>query len=161
MNVGIYVNSLSDQNLESASKFINEAIRDKYVSDASIFFDNVDYNPYSISCGMFNSADIWNFHGILITTSLDTLSSASNIVNNIDLYYYHGYDTKSINLLDLIYKTKNIKVICNTEEEGNEFYRKTGKKPLFISEKYNGLAAKLKGYQNEYSKNTTDVYRAK
>lgn len=162
MNIGIYVNSLSDTNLEYVSNFINESIVSNYASDASIFFDDVGYNPHQVQCGIFNSADIWNFHGVLITTSLDTLSSAKNIVNNIDLYYYYGYeDSSKINLLNLIDKTKNVKVICNTESDSLEFYRKTGKKPSVISERYKGLASQLQGHQNEYSKNTTNVYRAK
>ena len=140
MNLGIYLSSLSDHHqLKDISDTINANIGSK-LKDASIFYDNIAYNPFKINCGIFNSTDLWNFSGTLITTSLSTTMSALKIVNNIDIYYYYGFEDK-ISPLPLIYIINNSKVkfIANTKTNEIDLYRKTRTKSHSVCGSFNEL----------------------
>lgn len=138
MNLGIYLSSLSQQNqLQQISETINNGIATKKLSDASIFYDNVAYNPYNIKCGIFNSTDLWNFSGTLITTSLSTTMSAMKIVNNIDMYYYYGLEDKisPLSLINILNKGR-VRLIAKTDNDNQDLYRKTRTKALYVCENF-------------------------
>lgn len=138
MNLGIYINSLGNHDqLKHAAKIINDSLRSE-LDDASIFFDGIAGVPFKIDCGLFNSTDLWNFNGCLITTSLNNAFTALKIVNNIELFYYYNWDEK--NVLSLIKLLKNnIKVICRNQEDADDLYRLTGQKCVGISEDFNNI----------------------
>lgn len=144
MILGIYLPTLADHNiLGDIGNAINNNIGKK-IQDASIFYDNIAYNPFNIMCGLFNSTDIWNFSGTLIVPSLSTLTSSLKIVNDIDLWYYYGWENK-ISTLSLIYiTTQNIKVVAKTEDDAKDFYRKTKRNPNLVSGSFSNLVEKLK-----------------
>lgn len=163
MNLGIYINSLGDlQQIKYISECVNSAINDNKLKDASLFYNDIGYNPFGIKCGLFNSTDIWNFSGVLIVTSLSCLSSACNIVNNIQMYYYYGWE-KSVDILELldIINNKNISVICNSDKDAAEFYRLTGKKTVATCINYEDILTTLQRCNNGCSKNCKNVCRAK
>lgn len=143
MNLGIYIPSLSDHSqLKDISDTINSNIG-KSLSDASIFYDNISFNPFKIKCGIFNSTELWNFNGILITTGLNTTLTAIKIVNKIDVYYYYGFEEK-ISPLSLIYLLKNnVKVIAKTQRDADDLYRKTKTKPIHIASDFKDLLSKV------------------
>lgn len=146
MNLGIYIPSLSNhQELQSISNAMNNAISNKIVNDASLFYDSVSYNPFQFKCGLFNSTDLWNFNGKLITTALSTTLSALKIINNIDLYYYYGFEER-ISPLSLLYLLNNsgIKFISNNETTSNDLYRKTGHKSLLTSDSFEEIIQKIR-----------------
>jgi hypothetical protein len=161
MNIGIYVDSLDNaQHLEHIANFVNNTIRNKEVRDCSIFYDDVGYIPFKINCGIFNSTDIWNFSGNLIVTSLNTINKAVNIVNNIDMYYYNGWE-ESYKVLDLLFALENkMHVICQNEIGANKFYRITGKHPVGITNNYENVINIIKENSDEYSRNYKNVCRA-
>ena len=162
MNLGIYVDNLGDQeHLFHVSECINNGLRTSEITDASIFFDNVGFNPHIINCGIFNATDMWNFHGSLITTSLNTLVSASNIVNNINLYYYYGLEERVDVLKFLRGVKKDCKIVCSSESSEKELYRISGIKPIGISINYKDIINIIRENENGYQKNSTNVYRAK
>lgn len=134
MNIGIYLNSLANhEQLKDVCTSLNTAIDDGIVKDASIFYDNVAYNPFSVKCGIFNASDLWNFSGKLITTSLSSTLTATKIVNNIELIYYYGWDNK-VNPLHLLHVLgHNLKSACRNEEFQMDMYRKTGLKTQIVS----------------------------
>lgn len=138
MNLGIYINSLGNHDqLKHAAKIINDSLSSE-LDDASIFFDGIASVPFKIDCGLFNSTDLWNFNGCLITTSLNNAFTALKIVNNIELFYYYNWDEK--NVLSLIKLLKNnIKVICRNQEDADDLYRLTGQKCVGISEDFNNI----------------------
>jgi hypothetical protein len=144
MNLGIYLSSISDQDqIKDISECINNGLKTGLLKDASVFFDNISHNEYPINCGVFNSSELWNFSGTLVTTSLSTTISALRIVNNIDLYYYYGWET-GISPLSLIYMAKQkIKIACRSPESEKDFYRKTGSYPLIVSENFQKLAQSM------------------
>jgi len=138
MNLGIYLSSLSQQNqLQQISEAINNGIAAKKLNDASIFYDNIAYNPHDIKCGIFNSTDLWNFSGTLITTSLSTTISAIKIVNSIDIYYYYGFEDKisPLPLINIINKG-GVKFIAKTNNDNQDLYRKTRTGALYICDNF-------------------------
>lgn len=146
MNLGIYIKNLNDtKQLECIANSVNVAIGNKYIKDASIFYDDIAFNPFNIKCGLFNSTDLWNFKGKLVATSLSCVANTMNIVNDIDLYYYYGWEEKPA-LLDLLYVLqKNIKVICRDNNDAKYIYRVTGKIPHGISNDFNDIYEIIKG----------------
>lgn len=161
MNIGIYLDSLEDfEQLSSIADFVNNSIKNKEIDDASIFYNTIAYVPFDIKCGTFNSTDLWNFDGQLLVSSLNCLLSVNNIVNNIDIYYYFGWEDK-VDVLELvkIFDKDNIKTIATNQGSYDEYYRITGKKPVGICEKYNNILDIIKGFHNECSANCKNVYR--
>ncbi len=161
MNLGIYVSNIGDQaHMQHVAECINNSLLNKRVEDASLFYDNIGFNPFNIRCGSFNSTDIWNFNGDLIINNLNSLRSALNIVNDIDVYYYHGWE--EINVLQLLSVIgKNFKVICNSQDSANEFYRLTNTEPLGVIENYNGILDLIMESSNGRTKNSRDVCTSK
>lgn len=145
MNLGIYVQSVGDQEqMKYVAECINVGLDNKQLRDASIFYNDVGFNPHLIKCGMFNSTDVWNFSGTLVSTSLPGLISAKNIVNDIDLFYYYGWEGK-VNVLEVMaaISSHNFHVICNSERDAAEWNRITGQDPLFICDKFHNLITLL------------------
>lgn len=130
-NLGIYINNLADvDQLKAISETINECIEKNIVGDCSVFFDNIAYNPFKIKCGMFNSTDIWNFSGKLITTSMSSTMTALKIVNKIDIYYYYGWENR-VNVLSLMsLLSQRVQPLARSEKDQLDVYRKTGLKPI-------------------------------
>lgn len=140
MNLGIYLPSLEDHNLlKEADACINQAVKTGALSDASIFYDDIAYQPFNFSCGLFNSTELWNFNGVLITTSLMTCIKAKKIVNNIDIFYYYGLE-ENISPLSLIFLINNgIKFVARSESSAHDLFRKTGHNPVCISTNFTDL----------------------
>lgn len=129
MNIGFYINNLGNND---QVKYINDQLNNSInITDASIFFDDIGFNPYSTKCGVFNATDLWNFKGNLIVTSLEGLFNATNIVNDISLYYYYGWE-EEINVLLLlkILSENKIKLISKNQEQADYLYRITGNKSI-------------------------------
>lgn len=145
MNLGIYVPTLRDPDIiKDVFAAVNHGIDNEILSDASIFFDDISHTEHSVNCGVFNSTELWNFRGTLITTNTSTTLSAKKIVNNIDLYYYYGLED-NISPLSLIFLIKDrLKVICNSPESKQDFYRKTGKQAVAICENFYHIIQEVK-----------------
>ena len=132
MNLGFYVKSGNAEGVNGKIYMcLNEAIANKSVKDASVFFDNIDYNPMT-NFGMFNSTDIWHFTGELITTSIETTVNALKAVNRFNLSYLYTRD--DIDVLKLIDISSRVNVIVDSETDSDHFYRLTGKKPKLLKD---------------------------
>ena len=159
MNLGIYINLLDLDQLKIVNSSVNEILDNKSIHDISIFYDDAAFNPDNTRCGMFNSTDLWSFNGNLIVTSLNSLNTAINVINNINIFYYHGWE-KDKNILNLIMSTKgNVKIICRSEEDQKEIYRLTGKKPIGISNNFQNIIELLSECKDEHKSNNNDVYQ--
>lgn len=145
MNIGIYIQNLNDHTqLKEIEESINYVIDNRIYDDASIFYENIGYNPFSIKCGLFNSTDMWNFSGKLVSTSINTSMSALKIVNDIDLYHYYGFEQKT-NPLSLIYLSNSgIKFVSRDEQSTEDLYRKTRIKSLLVSPTFKDLIINLR-----------------
>jgi len=164
MNLGIYIKSLTDeQQVNNIASCVNDGLQNKKLKDASIFYDNIGKVNTNINCGLFNSTDVWNFSGKLLTTSIETLTTAMKIVNNIDFYYYFGVEKEeNLDIFKLLRVTQKhkIKVICNSEDDEKKLYRITGVNPLGISNNFIGIIDLLNECNNERCKNCKNVCRA-
>jgi hypothetical protein len=140
MNLGVYTATLADSNqLEKIAKYLNTSVHSNKWSDVSLFYDGIGCNPFDIKCGMFNSTDLWNFKGKLIASSLECVVNAANIVNNIELYYYYGWEPRP-SVLDTIFVLRDkIKLICRNNGDASFTYRTTGIKPVGIADDYDLL----------------------
>lgn len=138
-NIGFYIDTINTANRNiDIFKTLNSGIRRKKIKDASLFYNDVDYNPLIPAFGMFNAADMWNFTGTLFTTSLNNAFSANKIVNKFKLFHiYNRWDDKDI--LKVLEVANTIDVITEDEEDSKEFYRITGKKPVHQFEKIDAV----------------------
>ena len=124
MNLAFYVNSTGKQNSE-VFEALNKAVEDKDITDASIFYNDIDYNPVKPKFGMFNSTDIWTFTGVLVATTLENTLRALSVVNKFKLMYLYNKDDN--NLIGLLHASNHVSVITKNEEDSKEVYRLTGK----------------------------------
>lgn len=137
MNLGIYTTTLGDsEQLEKLSQYLNASVDSNKWSDVSLFYDDIGFNPFQINCGMFNSTDLWNFKGKLIASSLECVVKASNIVNNIEIYYYYGWEKRPSVLDALFVINSKTKIICRNDDDASFIYRTTGKKPVAVADNY-------------------------
>tara|TARA_A100001515_G_scaffold136072_2_gene127484 strand:+ start:6781 stop:7254 length:474 start_codon:yes stop_codon:yes gene_type:complete len=134
MNLGFYVHNTSQSNLNSEIfSVLNESIQNHDVDDATLFYNEIDHNPSldNKSFGLFNSTDMWSFHGTLFITSLQLLPLASKVVNKIKLVYLHT--AESINkgdvgsVMDLINLSDKVTKVAKSEKDAKEYKRLTGK----------------------------------
>jgi hypothetical protein len=148
MNIGIYVNSLSNEDQVGLSiESIELGFNNNTIDDATIFYDSVGFSPFIFPCGAFNSTELWNFSGKLITFSLDCVRSSLKIVNKIDIYYCYGWENRinPLNLIDVC--SNNIKIFTKTNKDTYELYRLTGLNSMGSLETSSLL--KLIGSKNE------------
>ena len=132
MNLGFYVHSTRDSPLNTEIyNLLNVAMEGGQVEDASLFYNEVDFNPNSKKFGTFNSTDLWSFSGVLVTASLDNLLTATRIINKIRLAYLYSNEK---NLMMLLGTTANVPVITRNEEDEKEYYRLTGQKSVLMKE---------------------------
>ena len=131
MNVGFYINTVG-ATLQNGEIFeaLNEAVDNKDVTDASVFYNDIDYNPIMPKFGLFNATEIWSFTGVLVATTLDNVVRASKIVNKFKLLYLHNNEEK--NLLGILDIANNYKIITRSESDSKEIYRLTSKKSQTI-----------------------------
>lgn len=148
MNIGMYVSSLSnEEQINLSIDTIEMGFNNKSVDDATIFYDSAGFSPFIFPCGAFNSTELWNFSGKLITFSLDCVRSSLRIVNNIELYYCYGWEqaVSPLNLIDVC--SNNIKIFTKTNKDTYELYRLTGLNAIDSLE--NSSLLKLMGSKNE------------
>ena len=145
MNIGIYLDNLDRiNNIDGIDTFINSNILNNNISDASIFYDDIGFVIKKINCGRFNSTDLWNFSGVLITPCIKCLDKTRNIVNNINLIYYHGFE-QNVSMFSILKAIKSCdKIICRTQKDADYIYRISGKTITNISENFNNLIEHIK-----------------
>lgn len=138
MNLGIYFSSLREcPPVQSAIDTLNSGLERGSLDDASLFYDSVGSNKAIMKFGCFNSTDLWNFTGTLITTDIESTRSALSIVNKFKVYFYHGWETGNnvFALIDLL-NNPSVKTICRNGDDARELNRVTGKKPIGLVENF-------------------------
>ena len=133
MNIGIYIENIGNEDqMKEIFNCVDYCLNDKTISDISVFYDNVGPCNMNIRCGFFNSTDLWNFDGTLMTTSIDTTKNALNIVNNIKVIFQYKKEHQT-NLFDLLkIASKSIGFTVENENDAQELFRLTNKQPIFI-----------------------------
>lgn len=133
MKLSFYIeNTNSDPKNLEIYNFLNKVVENNKVTDACLFFNNIDYMPVQPKFGIFNSHDMWHYTGDLITTSIENTMRAANTVNKFNIYYL--YDKSQKNLVGLMNSLNlKVKVITTTQEDQQEYYRLTGEKPYILA----------------------------
>jgi hypothetical protein len=129
MNIGFYINNLQDQEL--VNKVVTETqINKKYLSNISIFYDNVGPFPFGYDVALFNSTELWSFTGNLIVFSEDSWLKTDKIINKFTtfLYYEPANIRNTLSLFNVV--NRGCKIIPSTEEHKKEFHRLTGSESL-------------------------------
>jgi len=130
MNLGFYVHATTDTPLNrEIYKLLNDGIEEGVVDDASLFYNEVDFNATEKKFGTFNSTELWSFNGTLVVATLPSVPLANKVVNKIKLIYlYTKGDLQKGNigqLMEIISLPSKMPVIAKSEEDEKEFYRLT------------------------------------
>tara|TARA_Y100001938_G_C7939474_1_gene353546 strand:- start:194 stop:637 length:444 start_codon:yes stop_codon:yes gene_type:complete len=136
MHIAFYIdgNGGTPQNTQIYNA-LNDAVDKKSVTDASVFFNYVDFNPINNRFGMFDAADMWSFTGNLVATTMENVSAAASIVNKFKLsYLYSEQDKDRFGVFELFKLSQSVPIIASSEEDANEVHRLTGTKPLQLKE---------------------------
>ena len=139
MNLGVYTTSLGiSEETEAIINNLNSGVESDKLTAASLFFNSVAFNPLPMKCGCFNAADLWNFTGTLLTTTLSNVIRASSIVNKAKIYYYYGWE-ESVPVLHLINisKSRTVEVLCRDENSSKEYHRLTGRSSSGVVNDFN------------------------
>lgn len=126
MNLAFYIQELngSEEN-EKIYSCLADAVKANKIKDASIFVNNINHTPSPIGCGVFNSTELWNYTGILITDTISNAVFASKVVNKFKHVFMAT--NKEKNLMNLIAVVNFVpSFVCN-EEQQKEIHRITGK----------------------------------
>ncbi len=133
MNLGFYVKSCNAEGVNGRIfSCLNEGMKKGNLSDASVFFDNIDHNTMTTDFGMFNSTEMWHFTGNLVTTSLETTINAIRAVNKFKHLYLYNPD--DIDVLRIIQLSNKVDIITENEHDQKYVYRITGKKPNVLKD---------------------------
>lgn len=140
MNIGFYLHSLQDQHqLNCLHNYLN-SINTNSMTDINIFYNNIGQVPFKMNCGFFNSTDLWNFRGNLIVTSLECLITANKIVNNLNTYFYYGWDKNKYGVLEMLRAINdNTKLICKNDNDAKYLRRTLGRQDIKISHDFNNI----------------------
>lgn len=131
MNIGFYIDTIngSPTNLK-IFEALNHAVKTNKVNDASLFFNNVGFNPVESSFGQFDATDIWHFRGTLVTNTFANVAFCKKIVNKFKLLYLFTAENKDIvSLLAM----KEVPIITISKEDQDYVFRVTGKEPTLIN----------------------------
>ena len=139
MNLGVYIPHFTkNEAVIDMSKMLNAAVKEDKVSDACVFYDSIGPTHLQMEYALFNSADLWNFTGNLVTTTVETTSKALNVGNKFSIFFYYGFEgDKDVLGLITISNNPNVEVICRSEEDKQEFFRLTGKEPKRVVDNFN------------------------
>ena len=139
MNIGFYVNSLSeDGKLKEIQYELEKNMA--YISNASIFYNAIAPIPFNVSAGIFHVSDMWSFEGILIVDRIQNLVKARNIVNKFKCWYYYDKANQDnfIDILNHVHLAN--KVLANGEQMAKEYKRLINKEVDCIVDKYHDIS---------------------
>ena len=131
MNIAFYVDSVAENDkMKKIYECLNTAIKDEKVSDASLFYNTPAYNLDQARFGMFNSTELWAFTGLLINTTIPGAIYSLNITNKFKPTYLFNKDR---DVMGLIHLSSKMPILVANEEDEQEVYRLTGKKPTLVN----------------------------
>ena len=134
MNIGFYVDSINANSPNDVIfKALNEAVTNHEATDASVFYNDIDFNPMETKFGMFNSTDLWAFTGVLVSTTVANTMRALKVVNKLQtMYLYNEADEGHRDLLGLLQIAGRVKIITRSKQENQKVYRLTGQTSTII-----------------------------
>lgn len=139
MNIAFYLESLNEN--DKIQLIQEELTRNSdYISNASIFYNNIAPLQINLSAAIFHSSDLWSFEGVLIIDRISNLIKTKKIVNKFKSWYYYD-KLNGDNFIDIINNIDSVdKIIANGEIMSREYRRLINKTPDYTVENYNGLS---------------------
>lgn len=125
MNLGFYVDS--QQQSETVNKIyntLNSLVDSNGVENASLFYNDIDFNPITPKFGCFNATDVWYFTGNLVIASIKNALSLGKVVNKFKPFFL--YDSEKNSALELIAISNQMPIIAQTQEDADYIRRVTG-----------------------------------
>ncbi len=110
---------------------LNKLVDQGKVTDANVFFNDVGYMPVTPKFGMFDGANVWNYTGVLVCTTIQNLVKAAKAVNKMKVVFLFDR-TQKAHPYSLMGVTQPV-VVFN-EEDFKEFYRLTGLEALLVED---------------------------
>tara|TARA_Y100000385_G_C12852591_1_gene533773 strand:+ start:89 stop:526 length:438 start_codon:yes stop_codon:yes gene_type:complete len=133
MNLGFYIDSQAQS--ETTNKIynmLNNLVENNKVDNATLFYNDIDFNPVIPKFGCFNSTDVWYFTGNLVVTTIKNALSLGKIINKFKpVFLYNGEKNSA---LELIAITKSMPIVAQNKEEAQYIKRVTGVEPKLIPE---------------------------
>ena len=139
MNIAFYLESLNEHDkLELIQKEIQN--NKYYISNASIFYNNLAPLKSDISAGIFHVSDMWSFEGILVVDRIQNLVKCQNIVNKFKCWYYYNANNGDnfVNIINHVNLAN--RVIADGEAMSNNYLRITNTNVDDIIEQYSGIS---------------------
>ena len=133
MKISFYINK-TDSSPSSLAIYngLNKLVDSGKVTDANLFFNDVDFMPVQPKFGMFDGSNIWHYTGTLVATTLKNLNLANLAVNKFKLVYM--YDRQQVDSTQLygLLQSVGVPVITLTKEDQDQYYRLTGVRPVLF-----------------------------
>jgi len=79
-----------------------------------------------VKFGIFNSTELWNYTGLLVTNSVNNAFFVKSVVNKFK-HIFHAQGSKEPNLMALIEVVNTTPSFVSTPEQQQEIKRLTGK----------------------------------
>ena len=128
-NIGFYIPIVSEEKINvDIFNSLNTAVENDDVGDATVFFNDISFNPVTPKFSMMNASEIWSFTGNLFSLSLDGSLLAMRIVNKFDLFHLYRMDTDK-DFFKLLMVSEKVKIVTISDKDTKEFKRITGKDP--------------------------------
>lgn len=138
MNIAFYIQELNDsEENQKIYDCLNFGIEKNEVTDASVFANNINYTASHLQFGVFNSTELWNYTGLLVTNTLNNAVFASRVVNKFKHVFMAS--TKEKNLMSLIAVVNFVPSFVCDEKEQKEIKRITGKTLPIIKLEVSGI----------------------
>lgn len=125
MNLGIYLDSQkqTDQTNQIYNT-LNNFVETNQVDNASLFYNDIDYNPITPKFGMFNSTDLWYFTGTLLVTTVKNALSLRKIINKFKPYFLYSQEKNTV--LEIIEIGKKMPIIAYSDDDAKYIKRISG-----------------------------------
>jgi hypothetical protein len=147
-NIGFYIPIVSEEDINmNIFNSLNTAVQNGDVRDATVFFNDLAFNPVTPKFSMMNASEIWSFTGNLLSTSLDGSLLAMGIVNKFDLFHVYRADANN-DFFKLLMVSEKVKVVTMNDTDTKEFKRITGQDPVIQFEDFS-IKSILEGIKDE------------
>lgn len=133
MNLGFYIDS--QQQSETVNKIyntLNSLVESNKVDNASLFYNDIDFNSVIPKFGCFNSTDVWHFTGNLIISTIKNALSLDKVINKFKPFFL--YDGEKNSALELIAISSQMPIIAQTQEDVEYIKRVTGSEARLLKD---------------------------
>lgn len=131
-SIAFYIeNTNADSTNMEIYNVLNELMESGDVTDAALFFNNVDFMPVQPKFSIFNSHDLVSFKGTVFASSIENLMRANAYTSKYKLNFLYDGSQKDVHGL-LRCRNMGFLAVTTNSENQKEYYRLTGVMPLLV-----------------------------